>query len=66
MCVNRSNAKIIKSLSCRNGELESNAKVFETEIFDKNVETKSLKESLLSLRKNVKMLKPESTIFEEV
>ncbi|XP_062104142.1 uncharacterized protein LOC133815302 [Humulus lupulus] len=61
-----SNAKTIKSLSHRNDELESNARVFEIEIFAKNAENNHLKKEFDLIKKNVKMLNPESTIFEEV
>ncbi|XP_062085634.1 uncharacterized protein LOC133791733 [Humulus lupulus] len=50
----------------KNGELESNEKVFKTEIFDKNVEISRLKKELDLINKNVKMLSLGSTILEEV
>ena len=64
--VNRSNVNLIKSLSQKNNELESEAKIFEKVIVEKNSEIDLLKNELSLLKKNVMMLNPGSSIFEEI
>lgn len=64
--LNRSNLTLIKSLSQKNDKLESEAKLFEQEILKKNSKIYILKRELRLLKKNVMMLNPGSSIFEEI
>ena len=63
--VNRSNLTLINSLS-QNNDKESKEKLFAKEILDKNSEIDVLKKELSLLKKNVMMLNPGSSIFEEI
>lgn len=57
---------MIKTLSQKNVELEFEAKVFKKVIASKNSEIDLLKKELSLLKKNVMMLNPGSSIFEEI